>query len=142
MVEKSFKDLVECSKRLRKECAWDRKETIESFSKYLDEEVKEVLETIDQNDHFSLRDELGDVLWNVLFIANLAEEKKLFTLKEVLQNTHEKMVRRHPHVYGDSPGDLDSIHNEWVRIKAEEKIWKADKRKAFNERLAKGAKNE
>ena len=137
MVEKSFKDLVKTTKRLRKECPWDNKETLESFAKYLREEADEVLETLENKDYFSLREELGDLMWNVLFVANLAEEKGLFSLKEMLDIVQEKMVRRHPHVYGNAASDLDSIHKEWVRIKEWEKKDNIIKKQEFYERLAK-----
>jgi uncharacterized protein YabN with tetrapyrrole methylase and pyrophosphatase domain len=64
---------------------------------------------------------LGDVFWNILFMANIAEEKNLFTLKDVIQSSKEKMIRRHPHVFGDASNDMESIKKVWQEVKAEEK---------------------
>lgn len=136
MVERSFKEVVEVSKRLRKDCAWDHKETIDSFAKYLLEEAHEVLQSIEQKDYFSLREELGDLLWNVLFVINIADEKNLFTLKEVLEHVKEKMIRRHPHVYSDAPNDLESIHRTWLEIKEQENKIKHVQREEFYKRIA------
>lgn len=135
MVEQSFKALHTVSKRLRKECPWDNQETIASFAKYLKEEADEVLETIEKNDYFELHEELGDLLWNILFITNIAEENGFFNLKEVLENTKEKMIRRHPHVYGNASKDLGSIAKLWKEIKEQEKQMKEERRKKFDEKI-------
>lgn len=137
MVEQSFKALHTVSQTLRKECPWDNQETINSFAKYLKEEADEVLETIEKKDYFELREELGDLLWNILFITNIAEEQGLFNLKEVLENTREKMIRRHPHVYGNASKDMESIKKLWKEIKEQEKQKKETLKKEFEKRIKK-----
>lgn len=139
MVEQSFKALHAVSQRLRKECPWDNQETIASFAKYLKEEADEVLETIEKKDYFELREELGDLLWNILFITNIAEENSLFDLKEVLENTKEKMIRRHPHVYGNASKDMESIHKLWKEIKEQEKQRKETLKKEFEAEIKRRA---
>lgn len=139
MVEQSFKALHAVSQRLRKECPWDNQETIASFAKYLKEEADEVLETIEKKDYFELREELGDLLWNILFITNIAEENGLFDLKEVLENTKEKMIRRHPHVYGNASKDMESIAKLWKEIKEQEKQRKETLKKEFEAEIKRRA---
>ena len=135
MVDKAFKDLHAVSKTLRQECPWDNRETIESFAQYLKEEADEVLEAIEKKDYFSLKEELGDLLWNILFITNIAEEQGLFNLKEVLENVKEKMIRRHPHVYGNASKDMKSIEKLWKEIKGQEKLLKEKQREIFEMKI-------
>lgn len=84
-------------------CPWDREQTLESVRAYLLEEAHEAAAALDsvQDDADGLRDELGDLLFQVTFVAALAEEQKLFTLAEVVDGVHRKMIDRHPHVFGD-----------------------------------------
>ncbi|MEX2665994.1 MazG nucleotide pyrophosphohydrolase domain-containing protein [Candidatus Uabimicrobium amorphum] len=95
--------LLKLAKTLRdpkKGCPWDQKQTFLSFKKCLIEEVEEVIQAIDSENYENLKEELGDALFNLIFIINLAEEKQLFSMDDVVNDVYEKMVERHPHVFG------------------------------------------
>lgn len=104
-------------------CPWDQEQTHESLARYLIEECVELLDTIDRGDMDHMREELGDVLLQVVFHAQLAEERGLFDLDAVAREIHEKLVRRHPHVFGDTPlADSESVLRQWEAIKTQEKV--------------------
>ena len=112
--------------RAQNGCPWDRKQTHESLKPYLLEETYEVLETIDQGDQAKLREELGDVLLQVIFHSQIAAEAGAFTVEDVLDTLAEKLVRRHPHVFGngDQTGTLtnsEQVLNQWEHIKRAER---------------------
>ncbi len=120
----SFEAFQEVVARLRAPdgCPWDRKQTHRSLRKYLLEESYEVLEAIDAENWDALAEELGDVLLQVLLHAQIAFEEGEFTMTDVLQRIHRKMVRRHPHVFGDvQVADADEVVRNWEAIKAQEK---------------------
>lgn len=111
---------------LRKECPWDRKQTHESLKSCLIEEAYEVIEAIEKKDPQNLEEELGDVLLQVVFHANLAEEENLFDMTSVINRECEKMIRRHPHVFLEEKSNkdiksIDKVLEKWENIKAEEK---------------------
>ncbi|MGZ9133244.1 MAG: nucleoside triphosphate pyrophosphohydrolase [Nitrospira sp.] len=123
-----FTKVVELMAALRAQngCPWDRKQTHESLKPYLLEETYEVLETIDQGDQAKLREELGDVLLQVIFHSQIAAEAGTFTVEDVLDTLAEKLVRRHPHVFGngDQTGPLtnsEQVLNQWEHIKRAER---------------------
>ena len=103
-------------------CPWDQKQDHVSLKPYLIEESCEVLDAIDDNNMEELKEELGDVLMNIVFHAQLAAEKNIFDFQDVAQSISEKMIRRHPHVF-DENCDLtaDEVEAQWQKIKAEEK---------------------
>jgi tetrapyrrole methylase family protein/MazG family protein len=107
-------------------CPWDRKQTHESLKPYLLEETYEVLETIDQHDNAKLREELGDVLLQVVFHSQIAAEAGTFTVDDVLDTLTEKLIRRHPHVF-EKDGQAGSLTNgeqvlsQWEEIKQAER---------------------
>ncbi len=126
----SFEAFQEVVARLRAPdgCPWDRKQTHHSLRKYLLEETYEVLEAIDAEDWDALAEELGDVLLQVLLHAQIAFEAGEFTMTEVLQRIHRKMVRRHPHVFGNvQVENADEVVRNWEAIKAQEKGYTASK---------------
>ena len=107
-------------------CPWDRKQTHESLKPYLIEETYEALDTIDRRDFSKLKEELGDVLLQVLFHSQIGAEEGTFTIKDVVQQLGDKLVRRHPHVFGDaSPTasglDSDQVVHRWEDIKRAER---------------------
>jgi tetrapyrrole methylase family protein/MazG family protein len=107
-------------------CPWDRKQTHESLKPYLIEETYEALETIDRRDFAKLKEELGDVLLQVLFHSQIGTELGTFTIDEVLQHLADKLVRRHPHVFGDGatgepPLNPDQVVHRWEDIKRAER---------------------
>ena len=103
-------------------CPWDREQTHQSLAVCLIEECAELLDTIDRLDMEHMREELGDVLIQVVFHAQLAEEKGLFDLEAVAREINEKLIRRHPHVFGTGKLDTsDQVITQWEQIKATEK---------------------
>ena len=117
-------DLVKVMHRLRAPggCPWDREQTHASLARHLLEEAHEVLEAIDLGDPDQLRDELGDVLLQVLFHAEMASEAGTFDIDDVAEGTATKLIRRHPHVFGQTEVDSASqVLLNWERIKNEEK---------------------
>lgn len=119
-----FTKLVDIMRTLRSEqgCMWDRKQTHESIKPYLIEEAYEVLAAIDHNSPDDLREELGDLLFQVIFHAQLAAEKGDFHIYDILEHIIEKMTRRHPHVFGDTKVDnTKEILANWEQIKQTEK---------------------
>jgi MazG family protein len=103
-------------------CPWDREQTHQSLARHLLEEAHEAIEAIDRGDAERLRDELGDVLLQVVFHAEMARQEGTFDIDDVALGITQKLVRRHPHVFGDAQVDsaADVLVN-WERIKAEEK---------------------
>lgn len=115
-----FAELVEIMARLRGEngCPWDREQTAESIKPYLIEETYEVLEAIDEQDPAKLKEELGDLLLQVVFHAQMAEEVGAFGITEVLASINEKLRRRHPHVFGDVTAETaQEVLFNWEQIK-------------------------
>ena len=119
-----FEELVGVMARLRGRdgCPWDREQTHTSLKRYALEETYELLEAIDQGDDGAIRDELGDVLLQVLFHAQMASEDRRFAIEEVMAGLRDKLVRRHPHVFGDeTAADADAVLRNWEKVKALEK---------------------
>jgi MazG family protein len=122
--EAQFTRLVEVMARLRGDggCPWDREQTRESLKPYVVEEAYEVLEAIDEGDLAKLREELGDLLLQVVFQAQMAREAGEFTITEVIQGIVEKLVRRHPHVFGDATASTaQEVLHRWEAIKRDER---------------------
>ncbi len=107
--------------RSRTGCPWDQEQTHESLKKYLIEEAYELVDAIDDHDPEQLRDELGDVLLQVIFHCQIAKEDEQFTLQDVAEHCSRKMLRRHPHVFGDEQADDSAaVLALWRRIKEDE----------------------
>jgi XTP/dITP diphosphohydrolase len=112
-------DLVAVMATLRRECPWDQKQTHASLAPYLLEEAYEVVDSIEGGDLDALREELGDVLMQVAFHAEVAED---FTVDDVAAGIVDKLVRRHPHVFGEvTVADADEVNANWDKIKSEER---------------------
>lgn len=120
MVGKEFEKLVEIMATLRGEngCDWDKAQTHESLKPYLIEEAYEVLNAIDLKDDEELKEELGDVLLQVIFHSQIAMERNAFTILDVIKTLSDKLIRRHPHVFADAEG---YSYARWEEIKAKEK---------------------
>ncbi len=119
-----FAELVEVMARLRAPggCPWDRKQTFETIKKYLLEEAYEVMEAIDSEDWKGLEEELGDLLLQPVFFAEMATEKGLFTIADSLDAINQKLVRRHPHIFGDAKAETpEEVLVRWNEIKKQEK---------------------
>lgn len=101
-------------------CPWDRKQTTAAFKTYLLEEVYEIIEAIDKANSTQLREELGDVLFHIVFIAQICREKGEFDIKDVIEGVYKKMRGRHPHVF-EKETSAEPIEKRWEEIKREEK---------------------
>ena len=126
----SFAELVDIIRNLRSEngCPWDREQTHESLKPCLTEECVEVIQAIDNKDDENLCEELGDVLLQVLMHSQIAEEEGRFTIDDVINEIARKMIRRHPHVFGDGHADTSAeVLLNWEKIKKAEKAAKAAK---------------
>lgn len=118
----SLLELVQVMARLRAECDWKAAQTHRSLARYLLEEAHETLEAIDTGDHSHLKEELGDLLLQVYFHAEIAREAGEFTIDDVAAGIIAKLKRRNPHVYGDASASGPASVNElWESIKAQEK---------------------
>lgn len=118
-----FNRLIEIMQSLRSEngCEWDKKQTHESLRQYLIEEAHEAVEAIDNMDMNLLKEELGDLLLHVVFHARLGEEKGNFDIDAVLAGINEKLIRRHPHVFGENrEKDVEKIKMDWEESKQKE----------------------
>jgi len=116
----NFEELIKLMKRLRGDggCPWDREQNHESLKKYLVEETYEVIDAIDSGDDNKLKEELGDLLYQILFHAQISEENGTFSINDVLTSGIEKMTRRHPHVFGDAKADsTEEVLKQWDEIK-------------------------
>jgi MazG family protein len=114
--------LLEVVRRLRAECVWDREQTVASTSRHVIEEAYETADAIASNDNTDIAEELGDLLVQSLFIAVMAEDESRFNLEKVARDASEKLIRRHPHVYGDVKADtVDLVISNYDQIKADEK---------------------
>lgn len=116
-----FNEFVDIVKRLRRECPWDREQTNDSIKHATLEEAHEVIEAIDNNDDEELKKELGDLLLHVVFHSVIAEGDGKFTLNEVIDSITEKLIRRHPHVFGDvKVTDSENVMKNWEALKMQE----------------------
>jgi MazG family protein len=118
-----FRELVELMATLRAEggCPWDREQTLRTLPKHLIEEVYELVDAVADDDTDSLEEELGDIMFILIFLAQIAREAGHFDIASAIARTHHKMVRRHPHVFGDaSAHDADEVLTHWHGIKARE----------------------
>ncbi len=121
----SMQDLLALMQQLRDPengCPWDKKQTLQSLTAYTIEEAYEVVDSIEQNDLSGLKSELGDLLFQVVFYAQLAQEQGLFNFQDVVSTISEKLVRRHPHVFaGKEFTDSAAVSANWEAEKAKER---------------------
>jgi MazG family protein len=117
----SMTRLVDLTRRLRKECPWDREQTHRSLGAHLIEESYEVVDAIDGGNPDRLRDELGDLLLQVLFHANIGEEQGTFRLSDVADTLSAKLIARHPHIFGGTTvTGSDQVKDNWEKLKMKE----------------------
>lgn len=120
-VLEAFADFIAIVRQLRRDCPWDREQSHESIKHLLIEEAYETVEAIDEEDWPNLQKELGDILLHVVFHSVMAAEDKTFELKDVIDSETEKLVRRHPHVFGDTKvGSVQDVLTNWESIKIRE----------------------
>ena len=123
-MKKNFNDLVELSKHLRSPegCPWDREQTLETLRPYIIEEAYEVVQAIESGERDEIIEELGDLFYEILFASQIAYENGEFDIEEVIDRLHVKLVRRHPHVFGDEKAaDAEEAVKTWHRQKLKEK---------------------
>ncbi|MCH7773988.1 MAG: nucleoside triphosphate pyrophosphohydrolase [Bacteroidetes bacterium] len=121
MTEPKFNEFVKIVKRLRKECPWDKEQTNDSIKAATIEEAYEVVDAIDNKDYDELRKELGDLLLHVVFHTVIAEESNHFKIDDVIDSIQEKLIRRHPHVFGDKKvSGAEEVKTNWEEIKLSE----------------------
>jgi MazG family protein len=133
----AFTRLVEIMATLRAPdgCPWDREQTIDTLKPFVLEETYEVIEAIDAHDHGALREELGDFMFEAVFLAQLEAEAGHFTIADSLDHVADKLVRRHPHVFAREAGEAaldsaDRVRTRWEEIKSEERASTSEKTKA------------
>ncbi len=117
-VATAFLRLVKIMDELREKCPWDKKQTLETLRHLTIEETYELADAITENDLPGLREELGDLLLHIIFYAKIGTEKNAFTLEEVINGVCEKLIVRHPHIYGDvKVQDEEEVKQNWEKIK-------------------------
>jgi MazG family protein len=121
---KEFEKLVDIMAKLRAKngCLWDKEQTHESLVKYLIEESREVKKAVEKKDMENLEEELGDILLQVVFHAQIGKENKTFDISGVISTLNKKLIRRHPHVFGNyKVKTTKDIEIMWKEVKAKEK---------------------
>ena len=110
---------------MREKCPWDKKQTLDSLRPLTIEETYELTDAILEKDMPGIKEELGDIMLHLVFYAKIAEEQKAFTITEALNDLCEKLIRRHPHIYGDTEvNGEEQVKENWEQIKLKEKIGK------------------
>jgi MazG family protein len=121
MTGSKFNEFVQIVERLRKECPWDKEQTNDSIKAATIEEAYEVVDAIDNKDYDELKKELGDLLLHVVFHTVIAEESNHFKIDDVIDSIQEKIIRRHPHVFGDKEvSGAEEVKTNWEEIKLSE----------------------
>jgi len=117
----SFEKLVQIMDELREKCPWDRKQTIQSLRQMTIEESYELVDAITENDWKSIREELGDLLLHIVFYSKIAEEQNQFTIEDVVNGISQKLIDRHPHIYGNVEVKNDEdVKRNWEKLKIKE----------------------
>ncbi len=127
-----FQKLLEIMNDLREKCPWDKKQTMESLRYLSIEEVYELSDAIIEKDWQEVKKELGDILLHIVFYAKIASEQTFFDIGDVLEQVCEKLVRRHPHIYGELQVlDAEEVRRNWEKIKQEENLAQGEKPKSI-----------
>ena len=120
--KEAFGRLLEIMERLRAECPWDKKQTLESLRHLTIEETYELADAIIKNDLQEIKKELGDILLHIVFYAKIGEEKEAFDIKDVLDAICDKLIYRHPHIFGNvEANDAETVSQNWEALKLKEK---------------------
>ncbi|MEJ7627018.1 MAG: nucleoside triphosphate pyrophosphohydrolase [Ferruginibacter sp.] len=120
-IENEFLRLVKIMNELRDKCPWDKKQTIHTLRHLTIEETYELAEAISEKDWKGIKEELGDLLLHIVFYAKIGEEQNEFTLEEVINGVSEKLISRHPHIYGDVVVNNDEeVKQNWEKLKLKE----------------------
>lgn len=125
-----FEELVEIMEKLRNSCPWDKKQTLETLRTYIIEEAYELVDAITKGAPSGISEECGDLLLQIVFVSTIAKESHKFTIDDVIKGINEKLVRRHPHVFGSEvANDSDEVLRNWEQIKLKEKQEKGEDKK-------------
>ena len=117
----AFLRLVRIMDELREQCPWDKKQTIQSLRQMTIEETYELADAITENDWKGIKEELGDLMLHIVFYAKIGNEQKQFELDEVINGICEKLIARHPHIYGDvTVNDAEDVKRNWEKLKLKE----------------------
>jgi len=117
----AFLRLVKIMDDLREKCPWDKKQTVATLRQLTIEETYELADAISENDFKSIKEELGDLLLHIVFYAKIGTEQNEFTLDEVINGICEKLIHRHPHIYGDvKVNDEEDVKRNWEKLKLKE----------------------
>lgn len=120
-LSESFLRLVRIMDELREQCPWDKKQTIQTLRPLTIEELYELADAILDEDYAGIKEELGDLLLHILFYARIGKEKNEFTLEEVINGISEKLIARHPHIYGDiKVKNEEEVKQNWEKLKLKE----------------------
>ena len=118
----SIEDLLDVMSELRNKCPWDQKQTFDTLKKLTIEETYELVDAIDKKKYDDIKDELGDLLLHIIFYSKIASENKKFNFNDVLNSLIEKLIYRHPHIYGDiKVSSIDEVKKNWERLKVKDK---------------------
>jgi len=118
----SIEDLLDVMSELRNKCPWDQKQTFDTLKKLTIEETYELVDAIDKKKYDDIKDELGDLLLHIVFYSKIASENKKFNFNDVLNSLIEKLIYRHPHVYGEiKVSSIDEVKKNWERLKVKDK---------------------
>jgi MazG family protein len=136
----AFDALVELMRILRAPggCPWDREQTLDTLKPFVLEEAHEVIDAIERRDYDDLQGEIGDLIFEGVFLAQLCADEQRFTVTEALRDVHAKLVRRHPHVFGDATGEKpegvdtpNAVKGKWEQVKADERAAKGQPRRGM-----------
>ena len=120
-VNESFSRLISIMDELREKCPWDRKQTIQTLRQLTIEETYELADAITDEDWQGIKEELGDLLLHIIFYARIGKEQNRFTLEEVISSICEKLITRHPHIYGDEKvSSEEDVKKNWEKLKLKE----------------------
>ena len=121
MLKSKFEELVDIIRKLRRECPWDKEQTNDSIKAATIEEAYEVVDAIDNKDFNEFKKELGDLLLHIVFHSIIAEENDKFKIEDVIDSIKEKLINRHPHVFGNvKVNNSEDVKRNWEIIKLEE----------------------
>lgn len=134
-IHQELNNLIFLIKKLRAPdgCPWDRKQKPEDIGKYILEEAYEVVESLEAQDYQAISEELGDLLFQILFLAEMGDESNKFSLDKVICGIKEKMIRRHPHIFGNVKADtIEQVKENWQQIKNRERRIKNNEKNIFS----------
>ena len=118
----SIENLIDVMSELRNKCPWDQKQTLDTLKNLTIEETYELIDAIDRKNYDDIKDELGDLLLHIIFYAKIASEKKKFNFNDVLNSLIEKLIYRHPHIYGEiKVSSIDEVKKNWESLKIKDK---------------------